>query len=72
MATERALMDAESGELKFWVNVEEVTCNVCKSMKQPSDIHVVSTIDVIDEAVTSVSEVFCVGEPLTIVLSNYE
>ncbi|KAK4707474.1 hypothetical protein R3W88_032966 [Solanum pinnatisectum] len=44
LATERALMDVESGELKFQVNDEEVTFNVCKSMKQPRDIHVVSVI----------------------------
>ncbi|XP_049410515.1 uncharacterized protein LOC125873682 [Solanum stenotomum] len=53
LATGRVLLDVESGEMKFRVNDEEVTFNVCKSMKQPSDIHVVSTIDVIDEAMTS-------------------
>ncbi|XP_049345462.1 uncharacterized protein LOC125809981 [Solanum verrucosum] len=68
LANGRALMDVESGELKFWVNEEEVTFNVCKSMKQPSDIRVVSTIDVIDEAVASVSEMMCMGEPLAAVL----
>ncbi|XP_015169021.1 uncharacterized protein [Solanum tuberosum] len=72
LATERALVDVESGELKFRVNDEEVTFNACKSMKQPSDIHVVSTIDVIDEAVASVSEMMCMGEPLVVVLSNYD
>ncbi|WMV46048.1 hypothetical protein MTR67_039433 [Solanum verrucosum] len=34
------LVDVESGELKFWVNGKEVTFNICKLMKQPSDIHV--------------------------------
>ncbi|XP_015170484.1 uncharacterized protein [Solanum tuberosum] len=53
LATERALVDVESGELKFRVNDEEATFNVCKSMKQPSDIHMISTIDVIDEAMAS-------------------
>ncbi|KAK4733515.1 hypothetical protein R3W88_007776 [Solanum pinnatisectum] len=72
LVTVRALMDVEIGELKFRVNDEEVTFNVCKLMKQPSDIHVVSTIDVIDEAVTNVSEMFCVGEPLAAVFSNYD
>ncbi|KAK4731405.1 hypothetical protein R3W88_024393 [Solanum pinnatisectum] len=56
----------------FWVNEEEVTFNVCKSMKQPSDIHVVSNIDVIYEAVASVSDMMCMGEPLEVVLSNYD
>jgi len=67
LATEIALVDVESGELKFWVNDEEVTFNVCILIK-----HMVSTLDVIDEAVASVCEVFCVGEPLAAVLSNYD
>ncbi|XP_049384846.1 uncharacterized protein LOC125848890 [Solanum stenotomum] len=55
LAIERALVDVESRELKFRVNEDEVTFNVCKSMKHPRDIHVVSTVYVIDEAVASVS-----------------
>ncbi|XP_015169042.1 uncharacterized protein [Solanum tuberosum] len=47
LATGRALVDVESGKLKFRVNDDEVTFNNCKSMKQPSNIHVVSTEDVI-------------------------
>ncbi|XP_049345010.1 uncharacterized protein LOC125809406 [Solanum verrucosum] len=74
LATGRTLVDVESGDLKFWVNDEEITFYVCKSMNQPSDIHVVSTIYVIDEAVASVSEMMCTGEPqpLDVVLSNYD
>ncbi|KAK4731502.1 hypothetical protein R3W88_024490 [Solanum pinnatisectum] len=60
------------GQLKFWVNKDEVTFNVCKSMKHPSDIHVVSTIDVINEAVASVSHLMCMSEPLEAVLANYD
>jgi len=52
--TERALVNVESGELKFRVNNEEVTVNVCKSMKKPNKIHMVSLIDVIDKAVVGV------------------
>ncbi|XP_049368425.1 uncharacterized protein LOC125833324 [Solanum verrucosum] len=55
-ATGKALVDVECGELKFCVNGEEFTFNVCKSMKQPNDLHVISVIDVIDEAVASMSE----------------
>ncbi|XP_049403536.1 uncharacterized protein LOC125867150 [Solanum stenotomum] len=55
LAIDRALVDVESDKLKFRVNNDEVTFNICKSMKQPSDIHVMSTEDVIDEAVVSVS-----------------
>ncbi|XP_049367976.1 uncharacterized protein LOC125832828 [Solanum verrucosum] len=67
LATEIALVDVESGELKFWVNDEEVTFNVCELIK-----HVVSTLDVIDKAVASVCDVFCMGEPFADVLSNYD
>ncbi|XP_049397314.1 uncharacterized protein LOC125861468 [Solanum stenotomum] len=41
-------------------------------MKHPSDIHVVSTVDVIDEAVVSVSHLMCMSEPLDVVLANYD
>ncbi|XP_049346837.1 uncharacterized protein LOC125811400 [Solanum verrucosum] len=53
IATRRAFVDVESGKLKFRVNDSEVTFNIYKSIKQPSNIHVVSTEDVIDEAVAS-------------------
>ncbi|KAK4729567.1 hypothetical protein R3W88_022555 [Solanum pinnatisectum] len=69
---EKALTDVESGELKFRVNEDEVTFNVCKSMKHPRDIHVVLTIDVIDEAVASVSHLMCMSEPLEAVIANYD
>ncbi|XP_049389536.1 uncharacterized protein LOC125853821 [Solanum stenotomum] len=72
LATERALVDIESGKLKFQVNEDEVTFNNCKSMKYPSDIHVVSTDDVIDEVVASVSHLMCMNEPLEVVLANYD
>ncbi|XP_049397390.1 uncharacterized protein LOC125861568 [Solanum stenotomum] len=71
LAIGRALLDVESGELKFQVNEDEVTFNACKSMKHPSDIHVVSTIDVIDEAGASVSHLMCMSEPLKVVHANY-
>ena len=44
-------MDVEGGELKFWVNDEEVTFNVCKSIKQQTEIHIGSSIDAINELV---------------------
>ncbi|KAK4729731.1 hypothetical protein R3W88_022719 [Solanum pinnatisectum] len=45
---------------------------MCKSIKHPSDIHVVSMIDVIDEVVASVSQLMCISEPLEVVLANYD
>ena len=72
LSTEKSLIDAESGELKFQMNGEEVTFNVWKLMKQPSDLHMISVIDVIDEAVASMNEVSCVRESLVVVLLNYD
>uniref|UniRef100_M1E0L1 Integrase core domain containing protein n=1 Tax=Solanum tuberosum TaxID=4113 RepID=M1E0L1_SOLTU len=71
-ATRNSLVDVESGELKFWVNGEEVIFNIFKLMKQPSDLHVISVIDLIYEAVVSVSNVSCVGESLAVILLNYD
>ncbi|XP_049410604.1 uncharacterized protein LOC125873795 [Solanum stenotomum] len=72
LATGRALVDVESGKLKFRVNDDEVTFNICKSLKQPSNIHVLSTEDVIDEPVASVSHLMRKNEPLEFVLANYD
>ncbi|XP_049365729.1 uncharacterized protein LOC125830594 [Solanum verrucosum] len=72
LATGRALVDVESGKLKFRVNKDEVTFNICKSMKHPSDIHLVSTDDVIDEVVASVNHLMCMNEPLEAALANYD
>ncbi|XP_055800394.1 uncharacterized protein LOC129869817 [Solanum dulcamara] len=66
--TDRALVDMESGELKFQINGEEVTFNVYKLMKQPNDLHVISVINVIDEAIASVNEISSMGELLATVL----
>ncbi|WMV49697.1 hypothetical protein MTR67_043082, partial [Solanum verrucosum] len=59
-------------EIDAEVNDEEVTFNVCKSMKQPSNIHVVLTIDVIDEVVATVREIIYMHDPLAGILSNYD
>ncbi|XP_049391615.1 uncharacterized protein LOC125856074 [Solanum stenotomum] len=72
LATGRALVDVESGKLKFHANDDEVTFNIYKSMKQPSDIHVVSAEDVIDEAVASVSHLLRKNEPLESILANHD
>ncbi|XP_015167696.1 uncharacterized protein [Solanum tuberosum] len=72
LATDRALVDVESGKLKFRVNDDEVTFNICISMKQPSDIHVVYIEDVIDEAVASVSHLLRRNKPLESILANHD
>lgn len=52
----------QGGELKIRVNVEEVNFNISKSIKYPSDMHVVSHLDQIDEVVESISEATYSGE----------
>ncbi|XP_049394678.1 uncharacterized protein LOC125858965 [Solanum stenotomum] len=39
-------------------------------MKHPSDIHMVSIVDVIDEVVASVNHLMCMSEPLEVMLAN--
>lgn len=47
LATERALLDVERGELKIRLNKNEVNFNICRSMKQPRDMNVVYSIEVV-------------------------
>lgn len=71
LATNRAFVDVESGEINFKANGKEVGFNVCKSMKQPSDIYLLTIINVVDKAIASVSEVVSVGKTLVVVILNY-
>ncbi|XP_055814559.1 uncharacterized protein LOC129884255 [Solanum dulcamara] len=72
LAISRALVDVESSDLKFQVNGEEVTFNVCKYMNQPNDLHLISVIDVIDKGVVSVHEISSIRESLAAVLLNFD
>ncbi|XP_059315798.1 uncharacterized protein LOC132066512 [Lycium ferocissimum] len=45
LATGRAFVDVERGGLKFRTNNEEITFHICKSMKQPTDMSVVSVFE---------------------------
>ncbi|KAK4724204.1 hypothetical protein R3W88_026983 [Solanum pinnatisectum] len=44
LATGRALVDMEKGQMKFRLNNEEETFNICRSMKQSSELQMVSAI----------------------------
>ena len=44
LATGRALVDMENGQLKFWLNNDEVTFNVCSTMRQSGELQSVSAI----------------------------
>ena len=38
LATGRDLVDMEKGQMKFWLNNEEATFNICRSMRQSCDL----------------------------------
>ena len=44
LATGRALVDMEKGQMKFQLNNEEVTFNICRSMRQSGELQSVSAI----------------------------
>ena len=44
LATGRALVDMEKGQMKFWLNNEEVTFKICRSMRQSGELQSVSAI----------------------------
>lgn len=54
------------------MNEKEVNFNVCKSMKYPSDIHVVSHLDQIGKAIERIGEAAYSRESLEAVLINYD
>ena len=44
LATCRALVDMEKGQMKFQLNNEEATFNICRSMRQSGELQLVSAI----------------------------
>ena len=44
IAKARALVDIEKGQMKFWLNNEEATFNICRSMRQSGELQSVSAI----------------------------
>ena len=44
LATGKALVDMEKGQMKFWLNNEELTFNICRSMRQIGEIQSISAI----------------------------
>ncbi|XP_049381207.1 uncharacterized protein LOC125845709 [Solanum stenotomum] len=73
LATGRALVDVESGELKFRLNKEEVKFKICRSMKQPHDMNVVFAIEAFDEGeMRATNEERLEVETLAAMLINFE
>ena len=44
LATGRALVDTEKGQMKFRLKIEEATFKICRSMRQSGEIQLVSAI----------------------------
>ncbi|XP_070015376.1 uncharacterized protein [Nicotiana sylvestris] len=72
LATGRALIDCEPGELKMRLNDEEITFNVQKSMRRPSEFANCSLIDAVDVIVETDDEVLTIEDPLTACLMNLD
>ncbi|XP_070034511.1 uncharacterized protein [Nicotiana tomentosiformis] len=70
-----ALMDSERNEIKFRVNDEEVTFQMSKGMKLPHEYESISVIDIVDEVEDAIEikmEEECLGEPLAVILVNFD
>ncbi|XP_049399781.1 uncharacterized protein LOC125863840 [Solanum stenotomum] len=73
LATGRALVDMESGQMKFRLNNEEVTFNICRCMKKESDLKYVSVVNHIVKRGSKVSIEESLGvDPLVAVIMNIE
>ena len=44
LATGRALVDMDKGQMTFRLNNEEATFNICRTMRQSGELHSVSAI----------------------------
>ena len=44
LATCRVLVDKKKGQTKFWLDNEQVTFNICRSMRQSGEIQSISPI----------------------------
>nr|XP_016503218.1 PREDICTED: uncharacterized protein LOC107821296 [Nicotiana tabacum] len=72
LATRRALIDCETGELKMRLNDEEITFNVQKSMRRPSEFANYSLIEVVDVILEEEDETLNAKDPLAACLVNLE
>nr|XP_016511610.1 PREDICTED: uncharacterized protein LOC107828754 [Nicotiana tabacum] len=72
LATGRALIDYEMGELKMRLNNEEITFNVQKSMRRPSEFANCSLTDAVDVIMEEDDEALNAKDPLIACLVNLE
>ena len=73
LATGRAVVDMEKGQMKFWLNNEEVTFNICRSMRQSGELQSVSAIsyNMGETSETQIEERLSV-EALAAVIMNFD
>ncbi|XP_070054501.1 uncharacterized protein [Nicotiana tomentosiformis] len=72
LATGRALIDCETGELKMRLNDEEITFNVQKYMWRPSEFANCSMIEAVDVILEEEDETLNAKDPLAACLMNLE
>ncbi|XP_070022151.1 uncharacterized protein [Nicotiana sylvestris] len=70
LAMGRALIYCEAGELKMRLNDEEITFNVQKSIRRPSEFANCSLIDVVDVIVETNDEMLTIEDPLAACMVN--
>ncbi|XP_070002395.1 uncharacterized protein [Nicotiana sylvestris] len=70
LATGRALIDYETGELKMRLNDGEITFNVQKFMRQPSEFTNCSLIDVVDVIIEADDETLTIEDSLAACLAQ--
>ncbi|XP_070008119.1 uncharacterized protein [Nicotiana sylvestris] len=70
--TGRAFIDYETGELKMRLNDEEITFNMQKSMRRPSEFANYSLIDTVDVIVEEDDETLTIEDPLAACLMNLD
>ena len=73
LATGRALVDMEKRQMKFRLNSEEVTFNICRSMRQSGELQSVSAIsyNMGETSQTQIEERLSV-EALAAVIMNFD
>ncbi|XP_070007962.1 uncharacterized protein [Nicotiana sylvestris] len=72
LATGRALIDCETGELNIRLNDEEITFNVQKSMRRPNEFANCSLIEVVDVILEEEDETLNAKDPLAACFMNLE
>nr|XP_016441395.1 PREDICTED: uncharacterized protein LOC107766989 [Nicotiana tabacum] len=70
LATGRALIDCETGELKMRLNNEEIIFNVQQSMRRPSEFANCSLVEAVDVILQEEDETLNVKDPLEACLMN--